>query len=337
MMKLTIGIIDPSILSHDGLIQGSNLGDAVIMKSVDHILRELFPQATFIRVSSHLKLGRFHRSKLKECDIVFVGGSNLLGGSYFLWQRLKFVFQWKLSLLDSLSLLNKLVLFGPGWRQYNTNAGLYTRLRYSLTMSKQYFHSVRDKYTVQKLKGMGIENVSFTSCPTTWELGEYDASTIPCVKSDTVVTAVCDYKPHPKADIELFKLLKKNYKRVFLFPQSVADFEYLERHDISLDGIEIIGSSLEELAQFYSENDCDFVGARLHGGIFSLQNKKRSLIIATDNRATEIRNSINLPVVDRLDYDGIERWIQFPMPFSIKLPTEAIMAWKKQFRAIVNL
>ena len=59
---------------------------------------------------------------------------------------------------------------------------------------------------------------------------------------------------------------------------------------------------------------------------------KRSLILAVDNRATEVAENCNLPVVKRSATQKIEEWIFGTQPTSIRLPGQAIVAWKAQFR-----
>ena len=73
----------------------------------------------------------------------------------------------------------------------------------------------------------------------------------------------------------------------------------------------------------------DYVGNRLHGGIFALQRKRRAIIVAIDYRAREMAKDYSLPLVERdsietdladliesswstaihgLDFDRIEKW-----------------------------
>jgi polysaccharide pyruvyl transferase WcaK-like protein len=76
----------------------------------------------------------------------------------------------------------------------------------------------------------------------------------------------------------------------------------------------------------------DFIGLRLHAGIRSLQRSRRTLIVAIDNRATEISKDTNLPVVARGDLKAIESWITTSSPTKIQLPEAAIASWKQQFQ-----
>ncbi len=53
----------------------------------------------------------------------------------------------------------------------------------------------------------------------------------------------------------------------------------------------------------------DYIGTRLHGGVFCLLRGKRSLIVEVDNRATEIARDTGLPTVKRVDLETLRRWI----------------------------
>ena len=79
--------------------------------------------------------------------------------------------------------------------------------------------------------------------------------------------------------------------------------------------------------------DIDYLGTRLHAGIRALQNKKRTLILAVDNRAIEISKDTNLPVVPRNDWESITSWIESDYTTQIILPWSNIDKWKSQFQA----
>jgi hypothetical protein len=60
----------------------------------------------------------------------------------------------------------------------------------------------------------------------------------------------------------------------------------------------------------------------------------QSLILAIDNRAMEIHDDINIPVVNRDNFDDIENWILGQKSFGrIKLNLEDILQWKSQFNS----
>jgi len=114
------------------------------------------------------------------------------------------------------------------------------------------------------------------------------------------------------------------------FPQQKPDFDYLSR--LGFGDIVIAATTNEGYTEFLEREAVDVIGSRLHGGIRAMQKGRRSLILAVDNRAAEIARDTNLPVRDRADTSGIERWIQAAEKTEIRLPTQAISDWKAQFR-----
>ena len=131
--------------------------------------------------------------------------------------------------------------------------------------------------------------------------------------------------------MQLINILKTNYKHVFIWLQSLADYDYLQRIDL-LDQVEIVMPTLDEYDRVLEEYDIDYIGTRLHGGIRALNHKKRSCILSVDNRANEIAKDTNLPVINREKVEAeLEDWIQSEQETMIKLPQENINRWKNQF------
>src|SRR5262249_49925585 len=119
------------------------------------------------------------------------------------------------------------------------------------------------------------------------------------------------------------------YQAVFFFGQQPGDFQYLQQLDVG--SVNILSPSLEAYDRFLTEEATDYVGTRLHGGIFALQHGRRALIIEVDNRAAEITKDPGLPVFARQDGEGLVRWIGGSQPTSIQLPAAAIALWRNQF------
>lgn len=67
-------------------------------------------------------------------------------------------------------------------------------------------------------------------------------------------------------------------------------------------------------------------------GIYCLQNNIPSLIIAIDNRATEMGADIRLPIIKRENIMDIKKWIENNVSNNfIHLPVHNIERWKNQF------
>ena len=76
----------------------------------------------------------------------------------------------------------------------------------------------------------------------------------------------------------------------------------------------------------------DYIGNRLHAGIFALNAGCRSMIIGIDHRALEIGKDTGLPVIQRETIkEQLEEWIYEEQPVQISLPWENINRWKQQF------
>ncbi|MBN2850072.1 MAG: hypothetical protein JXK92_05385, partial [Erysipelotrichaceae bacterium] len=81
-----------------------------------------------------------------------------------------------------------------------------------------------------------------------------------------------------------------------------------------------------------SELDIEFVGTRLHGGIRALQLKRRTFIVAVDNRAIEKHKDFNIPVLLREDCDKLDDILTQPVKTEITIPMDKINEWKSQFK-----
>jgi hypothetical protein len=184
------------------------------------------------------------------------------------------------------------------------------------------------------LRNAGILNVVNTGCPTMWGLSIEHCQSIPSIKSRNVVFTLTDYCRSPKDDLQLIKLLKYSYEKVFFWIQGTGDLSYLS----SLWGAQpqidfhILNPNLNSFDELLRSSDSlDYVGTRLHAGIRSLQMKRRSIIIGVDNRAIEKRRDFGIEVVDRGDFDRLKVLINEPFSTKINLKNENIAHWKSQF------
>ena len=140
-----IAVLDTSITS-------VNLGDQIIMDAARAVLGRLFPGAFFVTLPTHEFLLWESYRVLRDCDYVFVCGSNLLK-SRMLWRN-----QWKISPLDFLMRRNCLLL-GCGWWHYQRPPDFYSRRMLRRILGASHQHSVRDEYSRRQLRAAGIEGV----------------------------------------------------------------------------------------------------------------------------------------------------------------------------------
>ena len=294
------------------------------MDSVENFLRDFFKEALFINMPTHDVISKQSYYFIRESDFTFVGGTNLLSSNMNHYN------QWKVSLWDSLFIKN-IILMGVGWWQYQNKPNFYTSMLYKRLLSREYLHSVRDSYTEQHLKSIGISNVINTSCPTMWRLTEEHCARIPKEKSEFVVVTFTEYNQDQHWDSKLIGLLNRHYKQIYFWTQQPDDWRYMQ--NICGHQVVYLQPSLKALDEILGKPNFDYVGTRLHAGVRALQHRKRTLILSVDNRATEIAKDTNLPVVRRDDLEAIENWIQSSYETKVKIPQDRIELWRSQFLA----
>lgn len=315
---MNITIMDTSICS-------ANVGDYIIMDSVRHELNELFVMHQKITVPTQEKIHYTSYQRIKEAEYAFVGGTNLLSSNMNKYN------QWKINLKDTL-FLKDVILMGVGWWQYQEKPNIYTKYLLNKVLNRTVMHSVRDSYTEKQLKSIGISNVINTACPTMWTLTEEHCNLIPSKKADAVVFTLTDYNVNRELDQALIDILIKNYETVYFWVQGSGDYEYLNSLD-KVEYIKIIAPNLTSYDEILTSNqELDYVGTRLHAGIRALQKKRRSLIVAIDNRAIEKSKDVNLPILNREDIKvKLELLINSELHTEIKIPLDNIKFWKEQF------
>lgn len=314
-------------------IGSDNIGDAIIMDCCKKMLLKEFKNDFYVEIPTHLSLYDKEFYIFNDLKYVFVCGTNLLSNKMNIRSRknqwhigIKFLYYiWK-------NKIDNIILLGVGWNNYSIKENFMGKLFLKTILSKKFIHSVRDEYTRDKLKNMGIENVINTGCPTTWDLTENYSQNIATEKSDTVVVTVTDYNRDYIKDKKMFDILEKNYNKIVIFPQSFADIDYVEELIGKTDKnkYEWLAPNLESYDEFLNNNSCDYVGTRLHGGIRALQKLKRTFIIGIDNRALEMKE-INLPIINRENIEILEEKINKDERLNLKINAKKIMEWKNQF------
>lgn len=311
-----IGILNPAIGT-------TNLGDLIIYKSVYTNLREIYPDDLFSNFPTQLYTSFDAMSLMREKDLLFISGTNLLSSN------LESKLQWKIHKGHKNFLKNKVVLFGCGWWQYQGEINSYTKDIYKSVLNKKVLHSARDQYTVDKLKNIGILNVVNTSCPTLWSITPEKCKLIPKVKGEDVVTTLTFYHKNAELDYRMLEILSQSYKKVYLWIQGLNDVNYYNEINLGFKNVELLPPTIEAYDKILLHNNIDYVGTRLHAGVRALQNNVRTLILAVDNRALEIGKDVNLNVINRKNVEDSLEFIKHEYQTKIKLPVENIESWKK--------
>lgn len=310
--------IDPGCASQ-------NIGDQIISNSACAQIEPLLPQLFPFHVSSHQKMSFRYRRYLNKSAYTFVLGSNLLKGGMLAGFR-----QWDVSLFDSLQ-INDAILVGCGWHAYDNHTDLYSKVLYKNLLSGSYSHSVRDEFTKKKMESLGFQNVLNTGCPTLWGFSEEFCAEIPTKKANSVVCTITDYNQSIADDNLMVDTLLQEYEHVFVWCQGNGDKEYAQRL-FSCSQCRFIPSSLSAYDAFLKNEDVDYVGTRLHGGIRALQHHRRALIISIDNRAREMGKDFNLPILERSNISRLSDWVNGNDSTAIRLKTDEIHAFKSQFK-----
>ena len=314
------------IVLYNPAISSFNMGDHVIALAAKDQIEFITKDAFVIEVSTHLPISRMYMRHIKDMDYRFVCGSNLLRGKMNRLFR-----QWDIR-LDQADLVGESILLGTGWWQYGDDPNLYTKKLYNKILSKNVIHSVRDNYTKSQLASIGINNVLNTACPTMWKLTEEHCSTIPTEKAKHAVFTLTDYNKDLENDTELINILLKNYDKVYYWIQGTGDFDYIQSLNIDLNRITFIAPSVEAYDQVLLNENVDYIGTRLHGGIRALQHGVRTIIIGIDNRAVEKQKDFNIEIVDRKEISKIDDKINHKLKMEIIIPEKNILEWKKQFQ-----
>lgn len=314
------------IFLYEPCIGSDNLGDQIIVDSIKRELSQLLGKSYCIELPTHLPLSNRYMFFLKRPDYKFVCGSNLLVSNFF---RIIHLRQWMIG-LTTFHAIKGAIFVGVGAQSKINKYGCVTQFIYKYLFNNGYINSVRDSYTEKLLRTAGITNVINTACPTMWRFTKKFCKTVPKVKTDSVVFTLTDYRPDEKRDKSMIATLLKNYDCVYFWPQGARDFAYFKSLNLSND-INIINPSLIAYDNFLATTNTDYVGTRLHGGIRALQFKRRTTIIAIDNRARELKRDFNLPVLDELDINQLENLIQSHIETDINLPFKNIKFFLRQF------
>lgn len=288
------------ILLFDTSIATLNLGDEIIMQSVLHGLSDFLNANYCIRHSSHTPpfsfiqrlFGRKMMNLYNNIDYKFVCGTNLLYTN-----MLRPIPNWNINLFNCQIAKNS-ILLGVGMGKNSSHVTAYSRLLYKKVLSKEFTHSTRDEKTRKMVEELGLKAIN-TGCPTLWMLTEEHCKGISHEKSKSVVFTLTHYgyAMNRELDREMIRVLRRNYATLYFWPQCIADLDYLSElgEDENVVVLPANLASYKELLQ----SDIDYVGNRLHGGIFALQQKKRSIILAIDYRAVEMHRTFNIPCLNR--------------------------------------
>lgn len=313
-----------NVISFDPALFSDNMGDYIIQCYCKKVLMEIFEKNYIKAIPTHKLPDSQEINLIAGAKTKIVCGTNLMTPHYEEYSN------WKMP--TDLYGYSDIITLGVGWGYYCDDISKYSKLVYKTILSDSMLHSVRDNYTLGKFKEMGIENVINTGCPTMWGLNKQHCRLIPIHKSKRVITTLTDYDRDVELDKRMINVLLENFDKVYVWLQGLNDFEYLEKI-ANIDVLNIVPRNIEAYTKILDEGDIDYVGTRLHAGIHALNRKVRSLILAVDNRATEMGHDFNLPVVQRsISSEQLKKLIMEDCETKVIIDEKAIDKWKAQFQ-----
>lgn len=314
---------EDSVLLFDTSIGSLNMGDSIIAHYCGKALEQVLAGREPLRLPTHRLPVPEQLSQLHRAGTRIVCGTNLMTPHYEEFSN------WKMPV--NLCGYRDIVTLGVGWGYYCETTSKMSKFVYNTILSRELLHSVRDGYTEQKFREMGIENVVNTGCPTLWDLTPEHCAAIPHGKARRAITTLTDYDRDYDRDRRMIELLRELYDEVYVWIQGTEDEEYMhELTDIS--DLRIIPRSLEAYTAALQMGDMDYVGTRLHAGIHAMNLGLRTIILAVDNRAIEMGRDFRLPVIRREELDEkLRDRICGTWQTEITLPWDRINAWKGQF------
>lgn len=319
-----------NILLLDTSIASLNKGDDIIMECVREELKFLTEKNFVLNLPTHIS--PFHSYQVwrnssrvqiyKNAKHKFVGGTNLLVPDMFTHFP-----QWNLNIFNYKAVAG-CVLVGVGAGAGNKTNG-YTKYLYKKLLNQEYYHSARDERSKNIMESYGVKVLN-TGCVTMWKLTPDFCKQIPTKKASRVIFTLTASANKDERDQKLINILNDNYEKIYFWPQGISDYDYLLKFN-NIDKITIIDSALKAYDDILNEEDIDYIGTRLHGGVYAMRHKKRSIIIAIDERAREINKCNNLNCIEKDDLDNLENMINSNFATEIKMPFDIIDKWKKQF------
>lgn len=319
------------ILLLDTSVATQNVGDEIINDSIRMNWTELYDKNYICKYPTHTPPYAWWQQLIvsRKFDILANSDYKFLCGTNALYTNMmRPLPQWNIFPWNA-SFYKDTILLGVGAGINSKSINLYTRYLYKKVLSKKFIHSVRDEYTKNMLESLGYRALN-TGCPTLWGFTDDFCRNIPTTKSHKVLFTLTGYQRDIDNDKLMIEILRNNYETLYFWPQTPTDLDYL-RGLGKLD-VKVVPPNLHSYDKILN-NDIDYVGNRLHGGIRALQRGCRSLIVAIDYRATNMSKKYGLPIIERENIGlKLDHFINSSYETKLTgLDFEIIEKWKKQF------
>lgn len=309
-----------------------NLGDFIIMDSIMKEMNFLFEGNFLTHFSTHTPIARFYHNfrrnmQSRACDSAdkkFICGANTFKNSL-----LRICPDWNINHFNCKYYKNSIAI-GVGMDMNSKKMDSYTKMIYKNILSKEFVHSVRDERTKKMLEDLGFKAIN-TGCPTLWSLDDDFCKKIPTEKAENVIFTLTFYDKDQVNDQKLIDILKNNYNKLFFWVQGSEDYEYFKTFQ-NIEDIEIISPNLESYKRILQKDNIEYVGTRLHAGIFAMKNMRRAIILNIDNRARDMSETYNLNTIDRDKIYMLEEKINSKFETKVNIDKSRIREWKNQFK-----
>lgn len=319
-----------NILMLDTSVGSQNKGDEIIMECVRKELNFLLEDNFEYTLPTHVSPFHWYQvwrnsrrvRSYADCPLKFVGGTNILAKN----MRTHYP-QWNINLWNCKPLAGS-ILVGAG-AGAGEHTDWYTTKLYRKVLSHDFYHSCRDERTKLYVEQeLGLKAIN-TGCVTMWMLTPDFCKEIPKTKSQRVVFTLTagDFD---ERDQILIDTLNSCYDEIYFWPQGVYDYEFLHKYN-NIKNINIIPASKQAYDVFLTNNDTDYVGTRLHGGVYAMRHKRRSIIIAIDERAREINKANNLNCIEKDRINDLQQYIFSNIETNVKMNYDSITLWRQQF------
>lgn len=320
-----------SVLMFDTGVATLNTGDEIINYSIKKNWPEIYRDNYIMTFPTHTP--GFHawqnmimkkNNIYADADLKFLCGTNILYTNMLRPEPAWNIF------ISNTKIAQGTVCVGTGIGINSKRTTLYTKKLFNKILSHEYIHSVRDEKTRSFLENMGFEACN-TGCPTLWGLTPEFCDEIPEKKSERVIFTLTSYEADRINDQKMIDILNNNYDEVYYWPQSLGDVNYLDTFK-NTEKIKIVAPNLLSYDEILNTK-IDYVGNRLHGGIFALQHKCRSIIISIDYRAEEMSETYSFKCIPRNKIpEQLETAINTRWKTTITgLDFKKIEDWKRQF------
>lgn len=320
-----------SVVLFDPSIRSLNLGDHIIMQSAEQHLKDITRGRFVVKCATHAPVVTcYQNTRLNprmrfydEARYKFICGSNLLWQRMFLPRPILNINPFNCMPYEGS------ILVGVGTDDGSKRLDPYTKYLYKKILSDKYIHSTRDDKTKGIVESLGLKAIN-TGCPTMWGFTEEFCSEIPTDKANNVIFTITDYAKNTKRDKNLIRILKQNYESVSLWLQGAFDEEYLTELG-ERDGVRLIGPSVDDFRKALNAGDVEYVGTRLHAGMFALQNKVRAIIVAVDDRVRSMKERYGINCIEGDDIELLRNMIYSNIQTNMRIDKDAIAAWIGQF------